>query len=1015
MKRILFLFVISLFLNLPQTVKAQEYYFKISEKNKELVNTIITRTVSIDRVEGETIFAYANQKEFEALKALGYSPELLENPTSTIKDRGMATTVAQMANWDLYPTYEVYRSMMKKFEQDYPALCKLDSIGTTVQGRKLYVLKISDNVLANEAEPEFFYTSTMHGDETTGYVLMLRLIDYLLSNYGTNQRVTDMVNNVAIFINPNANPDGTYYGGNNTVNSSRRYNGNSVDLNRNFPDPRVGANPDGNSYQPETVAMMNYAASRNFVMSANYHGGIELANFPWDAWNTSQNAHADHNWFYTISRQYADLVQADSPYGYFTGQSNGVTQGGDWYVVSGSRQDYMNYWQNCKEITLEISDDKNPASSELPSFWNYNKEAMLSHIEWLYTGIQGTVTNSQGDPLNATITIVGHDKDNSFVVTNPTNGNYIRMIEPGTYNVTYSAEGYISQTHSISLTSYTSKVIKDVVLVQAEQTSLTGVVTDADTGNPINGAKIELLNSITSPVYTNSSGLYSFASIPENTYQIKVSKNDYLSQVITQTLTGESNTLNFSLVPSDPESFETTVPQGFAFIGGNWTRDNSTAFDGTYSMKSASITHSQTTAMQLTLDIVADSEISFAYKVSSESGWDHLRFYIDGNEKGKWSGTVGWTEVSFPVTAGSHTFKWEYKKDYSTSSGSDCAWIDYITFPQSQSNVIFTVTYNSAPLQGATVNFRESSLITNASGKATFSNQTRGASGQYTVEKSGFISTTGNVEVNYVDVNKQVSLESEQHTVAFSVSDGTSPIEGATISINSQQLETNAQGEASLILYNGTFPYSVSKDGYHIYTGNVTVSTDDVNLSIILVEDTEPVYSVTFHVYSEDQDLINALIVFNERQEYTDVNGQVVFSGVGAGDYTYVVSCVDHESKEGLVTVASEDVNVEVQLTIINSIASEADISSLSLWPNPFGQNLNIRLNLSRSTDVNVIVYSITGQKLATIASEHMHQGEHQIHWSPFSASSNMVQGVYFIRIITNQGERTERVVFSGK
>ncbi|MDD2279809.1 MAG: M14 family zinc carboxypeptidase, partial [Bacteroidales bacterium] len=282
MKRILFLFVISLFLNLPQTVKAQEYYFKISEKNKELVNTIITRTVSIDRVEGETIFAYANQKEFEALKALGYSPELLENPTSTIKDRGMATTVAQMANWDLYPTYEVYRTMMKKFEQDYPELCKLDSIGTTVQGRKLYVLKISDNVLVDEAEPEFFYTSTMHGDEITGYVLMLRLIDYLLSNYGTNQRVTDMVNNVAIFINPNANPDGTYFGentpiNNGTVNYSKRYNGNSVDLNRNFPDPRVGANPDGNSYQPETVAMMNYAASRNFVMSANYHGGIELA------------------------------------------------------------------------------------------------------------------------------------------------------------------------------------------------------------------------------------------------------------------------------------------------------------------------------------------------------------------------------------------------------------------------------------------------------------------------------------------------------------------------------------------------------------------------------------------------------------------------------------------------------------------------------------------------------------------------------------------------------------------
>lgn len=1015
MKTIRYTGIAILLLLLCGNAKAQEYYFKFSESDRELVNTKITRAVSIDEVEGDTIFAYANQKEFEALKALGYLPELLENPTSTIKSRGMATTVDQMANWDLYPTYEVYRSMMKKFEQDYPELCKLDSIGTTVQGRKLYVVKISDNVLADEAEPEFFYTSTMHGDETTGYVLMLRLIDYLLSNYGTDSRVTDMVNSIAIYINPNANPDGTYYGGNHTVNNSRRYNGNSVDINRNFPDPRLGENPDGNSYQPETVAMMDYATSRNFVMSANYHGGIELANFPWDAWTTAGNAHADHNWFYTISRQYADFAQAASPSGYFTAQGNGVTQGGDWYVVSGSRQDYMTYEQNCREITLEISYTKNPSSSSLPNYWNYNKEAMLSHIEWLYTGIQGIVTNLQGEPLDATITIANHDKDNSFVVTNPINGNYVRVIEPGTYNVTYSAEGYISQIHSLSVSDYSSLVIKDVVLVGAEQTSLTGVVTDADTGNPINGAKIELLTSSVSPEYTNSSGEYSFASIAENTYQIKASKTDYLSQEITQTLIGESNTLNFSLTSIDPESFETEVPEGFTFTGGDWVRDNSTAFDGAYSMKSAPISHSQTTAMQITLDIVSDSEISFAYKVSSESGWDHFRFYIDGNEKGKWSGAVGWTEVSFPVTAGSHTFKWEYSKDYSASYGSDCAWVDYIIFPQSQSDVVFTVTYNSAPVQGATVNFNESSINTNASGKAIFSNQTRGTSGQYIVEKDGFLSASGNVVVKYVDVNEVVNLDLEEYTVSFVVSNGTDPIEGATISINSQQLETNAQGESSIMLPFGTFPYSVTKDGYHTQTGSILVDADNANVSITLVEDTEPVYNVTFHVYDEDQDVENAVITFTGRQGITDANGKYIFDGVAPGVHSYLLTCVGYKDAEGSVTVESEDVTEEVPLTIVNAIAVETGVSSLSLWPNPFGQDLNIKLSLSSSTDVEIVVYSITGQKLATIASEHMHQGEHQIRWNPFSASSSMVQGVYLIRVITNQGERTERIIFSGK
>ncbi|HCY00049.1 MAG TPA: hypothetical protein DG754_07905, partial [Bacteroidales bacterium] len=741
MKVIRYTRIAFLLLLLCGNAKAQEYYFKISESDKEIVNTKVTRAVSIDRVEGDTIFAYANQKEFESLKALGYLPELLENPTQAVRNRGMATTVAQMGNWDLYPTYEVYRSMMKKFEQDYPGLCKLDSIGTTVQGRKLYVVKISDNVLANEAEPEFFYTSTMHGDETTGYVLMLRLIDYLLSNYGTDSRVADMVNNFAIYINPNANPDGTYYGGNHTVNNSRRYNGNSVDINRNFPDPRVGENPDGNSYQPETVAMMNYAASRSFVMSANFHGGIELANFPWDAWTTAGNAHADHSWFYTISRQYADFAQAASPSGYFTAQGNGVTQGGDWYVVSGSRQDYMTYHHNCREITLEISYTKNPASSSLPNYWDYNKEAMLSHIEWLYTGIQGIVTNSQHEPLSATITIANHDKDNSFVVTNPINGNYIRMIEPGIYNVTYSAAGYGSKTINNVVVQAGELLLKNVVLGGiANSYNVSGTIIDMFTDLPVANASVKIYSEENQFQTTSSaSGQFLFGSVPAGIVKFEVNADDFFSAIyfenisstsspvvlkligketisgnvfdvvpesplvgVQVTVVGSNNStttngdgyflldelsvgevsLRFTkegyfseivnitlpypdpllvyLAPSDPESFETIVPQGFTFTGGDWVRDNSTAFDGVYSMKSAPISHSQTTAMQLTLDIVSDSEISFAYRVSSENRYDHLRFYVDGNEKGKWSGAVGWTEVSFPVTAGSHTFKWEY-------------------------------------------------------------------------------------------------------------------------------------------------------------------------------------------------------------------------------------------------------------------------------------------------------------------------------------------------------------------
>ncbi|HNV52197.1 MAG TPA: M14 family zinc carboxypeptidase, partial [Tenuifilaceae bacterium] len=343
MKKLLFTLLIFSCINAYS--QHPEKYFKFIEPNKESINTKITKLISIDKVVKDTVWAYANLKEFENFQKLGYKIELLTPPSLVAtKALNMATDISQMANWDRYPTYAVYREMMKKFETDYPNLCKLDSIGTTVEGRKLYVVKISDNVSDDEAEQEFFYTSTMHGDEVTGYVLMLRLIDYLLSQYNTNTRIKDIVDNMAIYINPNANPDGTYYAGNNTVSGSRRYNANSVDINRNFPDPRAGNHPDGYSWQAETQAMMNFASQHRFTASANFHGGIELANYPWDTWESIERKHADHNWYYTVSRAYADTAQKYSPAGYFTGEDNGVTHGGDWYVVEGGRQDYMNYW-----------------------------------------------------------------------------------------------------------------------------------------------------------------------------------------------------------------------------------------------------------------------------------------------------------------------------------------------------------------------------------------------------------------------------------------------------------------------------------------------------------------------------------------------------------------------------------------------------------------------------------------------------------------------------------------------
>ncbi|MGA2171955.1 MAG: GLUG motif-containing protein [Sedimentisphaerales bacterium] len=129
------------------------------------------------------------------------------------------------------------------------------------------------------------------------------------------------------------------------------------------------------------------------------------------------------------------------------------------------------------------------------------------------------------------------------------------------------------------------------------------------------------------------------------------------------------------------DNFETNDFSALPWVQGgaaNWITESSTVWQGTYAAKSGAISNSQSSSIQFTID-TADREIlSFYCKVSSESGHDELLFYIDDSLRGSWSGEYGWSEITYNFAPGVHTFKWSYSKDSSTSSGSDCAWLDNI-------------------------------------------------------------------------------------------------------------------------------------------------------------------------------------------------------------------------------------------------------------------------------------------------------------------------------------------------
>ncbi len=177
------------------------------------------------------------------------------------------------------------------------------------------------------------------------------------------------------------------------------------------------------------------------------------------------------------------------------------------------------------------------------------------------------------------------------------------------------------------------------------------------------------------------------------------------------------------------EDFESgTFGQGWSQQNTPWRIDSENAYEGQYCAKSGNIGNNASSTLLLTHEAGSNDSISFYYKVSSEAGYDKLHFYIDGQEKGNWSGTVGWVKVAYAVSQGTHTYKWSYTKDNYLSSGSDCAWIDFISLPAARvmaGTAGYDVTIcedDEAQIVGYAINYN--ALQWTTSGDGTFNDAT---------------------------------------------------------------------------------------------------------------------------------------------------------------------------------------------------------------------------------------------------------------------------------------------------
>ena len=144
-----------------------------------------------------------------------------------------------------------------------------------------------------------------------------------------------------------------------------------------------------------------------------------------------------------------------------------------------------------------------------------------------------------------------------------------------------------------------------------------------------------------------------------------------------------------------------------------WFTETATTLDG-LAAQSGPITDSQSSYLETT--VPAGGQLSFNWKVSSESGYDFLTFYINGNQLDAISGEVDWNQQTYAVSAGD-VLRWEYSKDSSGSGGQDAGYLDEVSYvttpPNTNSTPVITLNpfsqtnypgYNVALLAAATSN-----------------------------------------------------------------------------------------------------------------------------------------------------------------------------------------------------------------------------------------------------------------------------------------------------------------------
>ena len=237
------------------------------------------------------------------------------------------------------------------------------------------------------------------------------------------------------------------------------------------------------------------------------------------------------------------------------------------------------------------------------------------------------------------------------------------------------------------------------------------------------------------------------------------------------------------------------------------------------------------------------------------------------------------------------------------------------------------------------------------------------------------------------------------YAVTFTVTDGTNAIEGATVSFNSADAVTDANGQFVISdVVDGSYDYTVAMDGYISATGSVTVSGADVAEAVTLTQ----ISTVTITVVDGGGTAVaGASVTFDGQAMDSDANGQAIYTGVVDGSYEYSVSHPDYIATSGTITVAGADVNETATIELVLGFESELGFA-ISYYPNPVNNVLTVELG-SEVDDFTLSIVNMNGAEV--LRNEYTARKSAQLDLSAFE------NGMYLLRIQSGSAMSTYRIV----